>query len=106
MGKQTFDRAKKTLAILLAVCFVATLTATTVSAQALQASFSASYPTLQFIDHSTGLPNYWYWNFGDGTYSTYQNPIHSYTDGACQHYVTLTVSNLSGSTSTTGYVHT
>ncbi|MDQ1253008.1 MAG: hypothetical protein QG646_2150 [Euryarchaeota archaeon] len=34
--------------------------------------------TVNFKDKSEGLPNCWYWNFGDGTSSNLQNPVHKY----------------------------
>lgn len=39
------------------------------------------YSTLitQFVDKSTGFPTSWYWDFGDGSFSTEQNPLHHYT---------------------------
>lgn len=36
--------------------------------------------TLQFMDESWGYPTSWLWDFGDGTTSTEQNPIHEYAD--------------------------
>jgi len=51
-----------------------------------------SYPdsndlfTINFTDMSivggnpTGIPDTWYWDFGDGNSSTEQNPTHTYTD--------------------------
>jgi gliding motility-associated-like protein len=33
---------------------------------------------IQFTDQSTGGPNQWLWNFGDGNTSTVQNPIYGY----------------------------
>jgi len=66
---------------------------------------------VQFQDLSTNNPTSWLWQFGDGTTSTEQNPIHSYPIiGA--YNVTLTVSNQYGSNtayktgSTTGFVPT
>ena len=35
--------------------------------------------SVQFIDTSSGNPVSWLWDFGDGTTSTLQNPIHEYT---------------------------
>lgn len=41
---------------------------------------SGEMPLLvNFTDHSLGLPTSWYWQFGDGTNSTVQNPSHIYT---------------------------
>ena len=31
-----------------------------------------------FVDISQGSPSQWYWNFGDGTTSTVQNPTHAF----------------------------
>lgn len=33
---------------------------------------------IQFTDLSNNNPTNWYWDFGDGSYSILQNPIHSY----------------------------
>lgn len=66
------------------------------------ASFTASSTagtaplTVQFTDTSTGPPTAWEWNFGDGTTSTEQNPVHLYeTPGI--YTVSLRASSLSGS---------
>ncbi|MHC1706706.1 MAG: M6 family metalloprotease domain-containing protein [Bacteroidales bacterium] len=46
--------------------------------------------SVQFTDQSSGNPTSWMWNFGDGSFSTLQNPSHIYnTEG--QFSVTLTV---------------
>ena len=50
---------------------------------------------ISFVDESFYQPNYWSWNFGDGTYSNLQNPTHTYlNDGIYD--VSLFVSNLLG----------
>jgi PKD repeat protein len=47
---------------------------------------AAAYPSLScsgtvaFADASTFFPTSWNWDFGDGTTSTEQNPIHTYAD--------------------------
>lgn len=64
----------------------------------LQAGFYAS-PSLvnlgnpvQFIDNSTGSPNSWLWDFGDGSTDNSQNPSHIYQDTG-SYSVTLIVSD-------------
>ncbi|GEM_PF-2031113 len=65
------------------------------------AAFSAS-PTsgnaqleVQFTDESTGTPTSWKWSFGDGKYSTAENPVHTYSK-AGKYTVSLTVKNAGG----------
>ncbi len=53
-----------------------------------------------FTDKSTGTLTTWNWSFGDGTYSTQQNPVHTYSKSG-YYTVTLTASNSAGSNSTT-----
>jgi PKD repeat protein len=50
---------------------------------------------IKFTDTSTGGPNKWTWNFGDGKTGTKQNPRHTYAK-AGQYSVKLTVSNAGG----------
>jgi YVTN family beta-propeller protein len=70
------------------------------------AAFSASSTlgsvplTVSFTDQSSGSPTSWNWNFGDGTYSSGQNPEHIYSK-AGQYSVTLTASNAYGSNTLT-----
>ena len=45
-----------------------------------------------FSDASTGNPNSWVWNFGDGNSSTLQNPTHTYSNPGTYN-VTLTISD-------------
>src|SRR5207247_4823906 len=53
-----------------------------------------------FTDQSTGPPAAWSWDFGDGTSSTAQNPVHTYA-AAGSYSVSLTVTNSGGSNSLT-----
>jgi PKD repeat protein len=56
--------------------------------------------TVTFTDLSTGKPTSWAWQFGDGTTSTEQNPVHTYQkEGAYD--VSLTVSNSFGTDTVT-----
>jgi len=47
---------------------------------------------IQFDDRSDALPTRWFWEFGDGTNSTFRNPIHVYQMSGTYN-VTLTVWN-------------
>ncbi len=49
-----------------------------------------------FSDTSTGSPTSWYWEFGDGTNSTIQNPVHTFL-AAGKYTVSMTASNTGGS---------
>ena len=51
--------------------------------------------TVAFTDRTIGGPEEWFWEFGDGTTSTKQHPVHTYTTaGTCS--VCLTVANADG----------
>ena len=70
------------------------------------ANFTA-YPTsgkaplnVAFIDKSTGVHTSWKWNFGDGTISTFKNPVHKYIR-AGNYTVSLTVANAAGNNTKT-----
>jgi PGF-pre-PGF domain-containing protein len=52
--------------------------------------------TVQFTDQSTGSPTSWNWSFGDGSYSTAQNPSHTYSVNGT-YTVSLNVTNAAGS---------
>jgi PKD repeat protein len=54
--------------------------------------------TVAFTDTSTGDPTSWYWDFGDGSSSSAENPSYVYTTGGT-FTVNLTVSNVGGSSS-------
>ena len=63
---------------------------TTVQADFTQNVTSGAAPlTVQFADKSSGRPNSWLWDFGDGSTSGQQNPVHTYTS-AGTYTVTLT----------------
>ncbi|AKJ37934.1 PKD domain-containing protein [Methanosarcina barkeri] len=47
---------------------------------------------VKFTDTSTGSPTSWFWNFGDGSKSFHQNPIHKYSKAGI-YTVNLTVKN-------------
>src|SRR5665647_2261836 len=53
-----------------------------------------------FTDISTGTPTAWNWSFGDKTYSTIKNPVHTYS-AAGNYTVALTATNGAGSNTTT-----
>jgi flagellin-like protein len=58
--------------------------------------------TVQYTDTSVGSPTGWLWDFGDGSSSTGQNPIHTFPPNSgpdnASYIVKLTVSNAGGST--------
>jgi extracellular elastinolytic metalloproteinase len=54
-------------------------------------TFETDNQNVQFEDLSTGADS-WFWDFGDGTTSTEQNPEHSFP-GSGEYLVTLTVTN-------------
>lgn len=77
--------------------------AATAPVSGIQADFrtdktSGSFPlTVSFSDTSTGSPDQWYWDFGEGTYSNEKNPVHTFkSEGSFT--VTLSVDR-SGQTS-------
>jgi len=53
-----------------------------------------------FTDVSSNTPTSWFWDFGDGTNSTLQNPDHTYTKSGFK-TVALTATNSAGSNVTT-----
>ena len=65
-------------------------------------TFSASPLTLEFISSEIGIST-WYWDFGDGTYSFIENPIHTFPY-ADDWDITLVVTNDCGSAIATGIV--
>lgn len=72
--------------------------------QGLKAKWSFTIPDrktreVQFHDESTGKVDKWLWDFGDGTTSTEQHPIHTYQKAGLQYVVSLQVEG-EGKTST------
>ena len=69
----------------------------------LHSQTSGSAPlNVSFTDNSTGSPTSWKWYFGDGTNSTDQNPVHTFSKAGL-YSVTLTASNAAGSSSVTKF---
>lgn len=54
------------------------------------------YSRISFTDLSTNIAQSWLWDFGDGSTSTDQNPVHTYTASGT-YTVTLIVTNTIGS---------
>jgi PKD repeat protein len=89
----------KTLIITLAmIAFVAGWSAAIADSGSLSANFMANVNTgaapltVHFSDKSGGSPTGWQWDFGDGSYSTLQNPVYTYnTPGT--YTVTLTATD-------------
>ncbi|MFM2135355.1 MAG: hypothetical protein RL021_755 [Bacteroidota bacterium] len=48
-------------------------------------------PVVVFTDRSTGDPAYWYWDFGDGSTSTEQDPVHQFPSDTAGRYNVLLV---------------
>ncbi|WP_141241741.1 PKD domain-containing protein, partial [Methanosarcina spelaei] len=73
-------------------------------------SFSASSISgkaplnVAFTDKSTGTPSGWIWDFGDGSQSFVQSPMHKYSK-AGKYTVSLTVKNDKGSSTVTKTNH-
>jgi PKD repeat protein len=61
---------------------------------------SSCRPNVSFFDNSTGVPQSWFWDFGDGNTSMLQNPTYSYSLSG-SYTAKLVVSNSFGSDSTT-----
>lgn len=59
---------------------------------------------VDFFDTSTGTPDSWTWDFGDGTNSSIKNPSHTYAVTG-SYTVKLTVSNAGGDSEVTQVVH-
>jgi hypothetical protein len=84
-------------------CGRSPVTVEPLSGQAPQTAFSPAQAELDlssgsneisFVDESTGATA-WLWSFGDGTFSTAQNPVHAY-EAAGTYLVTLTTTGTDG----------
>jgi hypothetical protein len=65
-------------------------------------SFTVNNLTVDFTDTSVGGATSWSWDFDDATFSTLQNPSHTYAPLAATYNVTLTVGDgMGGSSSVT-----
>jgi PKD repeat protein len=78
----------------------------------LQAKFSANPASgvepliVQFTDSSTGNPDTWFWDFGDGNTSTQQNPQHQYdTSGVYDVFLRINNSLFADSLLKLDYIH-
>ena len=60
---------------------------------------STNFFTIYFFDTSIGNPVDWMWEFGDGTMSNEQNPVHSF-NGPGTYVVCLTIMDAAGQAST------
>lgn len=58
-----------------------------------------SSATINFTDITTGYPTTWMWDFGDGSTSSFQNPVHTYQN-AGTYNVCLVISTSNGCSST------
>lgn len=87
--------------------YMGTLSTKTPLTGAFSASPTTGYEPLKvtFTDKSTGSPTSWKWSFGDSTYSTTKNPVHTYSK-AGKYTVSLTVKNAAESSTVTktGYI--
>lgn len=74
----------------------------TIESSALTANFTTDKTSgieqlrVQFTDMSQGPITAWHWDFGDGTTSTLQNPIHHYNSTQKYYTVSLIVQSLAG----------
>jgi len=66
---------------------------------------SGSRPlSVSFTDTSNNSPSFWTWDFGDGSGSSQQNPVHAYSNPGT-YSVTLSVANAHGTSSVTQTNH-
>lgn len=113
VGKQTLNRIKKTLVILLLVLYVATLTAGAVRAASAvgscdrtQTSCTGDEGTYRIECSSDGSQgDDISWNFGDGKTSSAEDTTHIYHD-CLDHDVHLTVTDSSDNSEDTQFIGT
>jgi PKD repeat protein len=67
-------------------------------------TFSVTDNVATFVDASLFNPTAWLWDFGDGTTSTLQDPVHEYSTVGYQ-LVTLTVTNEAGTDTQQTYIY-
>jgi PKD repeat protein len=69
---------------------------------------AAPFPSflVRFKDLSTGLPTKWYWNFGDGSVSSDQYPVHRFRAGKFAVTLTIETNNSCSSTFTDTLIFT
>ena len=92
---QTFTAAGQTLTATGTYTVIPSLAAFTANPTLGQAPL-----TVNFTDNSSGAVTSWLWNFGDGTTSSNENPVHTYA-GAGVYSVTLTVNGPGGTNTAT-----
>ncbi|WP_298666605.1 PKD domain-containing protein, partial [uncultured Methanofollis sp.] len=61
--------------------------------------------TVQFTDQSTGAITAWHWDFGDGTTSEEQNPVHIFEAGTYDVSLTVTRDGVEETETKTEYIH-
>ncbi|WP_343667690.1 PKD domain-containing protein [Chitinophaga sp.] len=93
---------RRILLLFVLLCFGTYLSAQTLSAHYAVDSAELCYPqrTVHFTDQSTGQVKSWYWKFGDGTFSTEQNPTHTFTNRG-KYVVSLVVTDVNGNIDST-----
>jgi len=64
---------------------------------------SSMDPQISYTDKSSNTPTSWLWDFGDGSTSTAQHPIHTYTLNG-KYKVCLKATNADGNTTTCKYI--
>lgn len=81
-------------ALIALAAIVPSVAAESVAPPAAAFTYAVDGLDVAFTDTSTGGPTTWAWDFGDGSTSDVQNPIHTYAAG--RYRVKLTVTNAGG----------